>query len=174
MRMKSFLSFAALALAAMTASAPARADVTTFAKAGVWEAYGGTSNDGQGLCGVSTRGGGKWIGVKYYKGDESITIQLSNTAWTVTDGDKVSVVMRFDDESPWRAKGTAFHMRDGDAALEFSINEDQLATFMREFRQSDFMIIRFPDSKVEDWRANLAGTSKVADSMSECLRVLKR
>ena len=174
MRMKSLVTAATVGLVAMFTTVSARAEVKTFARAGVWEAFGGTSNDGQGLCGVSTRGGGKWIGVKYYKGDETITIQLSNESWTVTDKDKVSVVMKFDDESPWRASATAFHMSDGDAALEFSIKEDQMNIFMREFRQSDSLIIRFPDSKVEDWRANLAGTSRVADAMSECLRVLRR
>ncbi len=90
----------AAAIAATLLSAPASAEVRTYARAGAWEAFGGSSNNGQKVCGVSTSGDGKYIGVKYYKGDSSLTIQLSNTAWKVTDGTKVAVTMKFDSQSP--------------------------------------------------------------------------
>jgi hypothetical protein len=165
-----------LGVAALAASAfvsTAWADVKTFSRAGAWEAFGGTSNNGQRLCGVSTSGDGKYIGVKYFKGDSTLTIQLSNTNWRVTNGTKVAVTMKFDNQSPWRARATAYHMSDGDAALQFEIDEDQLDRWMAEFRQSYFLIIGFPNDKVDDWRANLRGTSAIADSMSECLRWMK-
>ncbi len=163
----------AAAIAATLLAAPASAEVQTYARAGAWEAFGGSSNNGQKVCGVSTSGDGKYIGVKYYKGDSSLTIQLSNTSWKVTDGTKVAVTMKFDGQSPWRARATAYHMSDGDAALQFEIDEDQLGRWMAEFRQSYFLIIGFPNDKVDDWRANLRGTSSIADSMSECLRWMK-
>jgi hypothetical protein len=164
-------SLAILAAALFTSAA--QAEVKTYSRAGAWEAFGGTSNNGQRLCGVSTSGDGKYIGIKYYKGDSSLTIQLSNTTWKVTDGTKVAVTMKFDGQSPWRARATSYHMSDGDAALQFEIDEDQLDRWMAEFRQSYFLIIGFPNDKVDDWRANLRGTSAIADSMAECLRWMK-
>ena len=152
----------------------AQAEVKTFSRAGTWEAFGGTSNSGQSLCGVSTEGDGKYIGVKYYRGDASLTIQISNKTWTVTNGTKIQVTMTFDDETPWKASANAFHMADGDAALQFEINEDQLDTWMAEFRRSQSLIVGFPNDKVADWRASLRGTSTIADSMAECLRAMKR
>lgn len=163
---------AAVLAATMSASA-AEAEVKTYARAGAWEAFGGTSNSGQKLCGVSTSGDGEYIGIKYYKGDSSLTIQLSNTTWKVTDGTKVAVTMKFDSQSPWRARATSYHMTDGDAALQLEIDEDQLDRWMAEFRQSYFLIIGFPNDKVDDWRANLRGTSSIADRMAECLRWMK-
>lgn len=171
--MTSIFARAAIALAATLIATAAQAEVKTYSRAGAWEAFGGTSNSGQKLCGVSTSGDGKYIGIKYYKGDSSLTIQLSNTKWKVTDGTKVGVTMKFDDESPWRARATSYHMSDGDAALQFEIDEDQLARWMAEFRRSYNLIIGFPNDKVDDWRASLRGTSSIADSMAECLRWMK-
>ena len=171
--MKLSTTLAAASVIALCAGV-ARAEVTTFSRAGTWEAFGGTSNSGQSLCGVSTEGDGKYVGVKYYRGDASLTLQLSNKTWTVKDGAKVSVTMKFDDESPWKATATAFHMSDGDAALQFEISENQLDRWMAEFRRSYNLIIGFPNDKVADWRASLRGTSAIADSMSECLRAMKR
>lgn len=165
------LTAAAVLVAGISA---AQAEVTTFARVGAWEAFGGTTNNGQGVCGVSTSGDGKYIGVKYYKGDSTLTIQISSDKWKVNNGVKIAVTMKFDDESPWKARGTSFHMSDGDAALQFEINDDQLDRWMREFRRSNTLIIGFPNDNVSDWRASLRGTSAIADAMSNCLSAMRR
>ena len=160
-----------LAVAAVTVAValPARAEMKVLAEAGAWQAFGGTTETGKPACGVSTTGGGKWMAVKYYKGDESLTIQLSSSAWTVTDDTTIAITMAFDEESPWSARATAFHMPDKDAALEFAIKADQIGPFMEEFRKSDTLVVGFPNDKVEDWQANLNGTNAVAAGMISCV-----
>ena len=171
--MKPF-AFAVGAFALSLIAGSATAEVKTFARVGAWEAFGGTTDDGTAVCGVSTQGDGKYIGVKYYKGDTSLTIQLSNETWKVTDGTKVQVTMKFDRQSPWKARANSFHMSDGDGALQFEIDEDQLVRWMREFRASNQLIIGFPNDNVDDWQASLRGTSAIADEMSDCLGRMKR
>ncbi len=149
-----------------------KADVTTFAHVGAWEAFGGLTNDGTPVCGVSAEGGGRWFGLKYFKGDDSLTIQLSKDSWKVKNGTKITVTMQIDDEDPWRASATAFHMNDGDAALQFSIGSGQLAQWMQEFRGGNTLFIRFPNDNVEDWRADLTGSDAIGDAMTRCLRAM--
>jgi len=166
MRLGLLLTVAALTIAT---ALPARAEMKVLAEAGAWQAFGGATDAGKPSCGVSTSGAGKWMGVKYYKGDESLTIQLSSSAWTVTDDTTIAVTMAFDEETPWKARATAFHMPDKDAALEFAIKADQIGTFMEEFRKSDSLLVGFPNDKVADWQADLSGTNAVAAAMIACV-----
>ncbi len=163
--------FAALALAAVCALAPrlAVAEVTTFAKAGVWEAFGGSVDTGGLVCGVSTEGDGKFIGVKFFKGTQTLTIQLANTGWKARSGAVVAVTMRFDQQAAWKADAKAFKLDGGGAGLEFEIDEDQLDTWVDEFRDSERLIVGFPNDNVDDWVASLRGTAAVADAMIGCL-----
>jgi hypothetical protein len=164
------LAAAVLALFLALAPAAAPAQVAVFARAGAWEAFGGTTDDGKRLCGISTSGEGSWLGVKYFKGDNGFTIQLSSTDWTVKDGEQVKVVMRFDRLSPWAGAATGFHMSDGDAALELEVPADKLALWLREFRQSNTLLVEFPEAPdVEDWKVDLAGTTAITDRMIACM-----
>lgn len=161
---------AALLALSLALASPALAEVVVFARAGAWEAYGGTNADGKRLCGISTSGEGMWIGVKYFRGDDGFTVQLSSTDWTVKNGEKVKVIMRFDRLSPWTGAATGFHMSDGDAALELDIPADKLGLWLREFRQSNTLLVEFPDAPdVEDWKVSLAGTTAITDRMIACM-----
>lgn len=150
----------------------ARAEVSTFAQVGSWKAFGGTSTNGKMLCGMSSSSGGKWFGVKYFKGNSNFTVQLSNKSWTVKDGSKVSLSMRFDRESPWRATATTFHMSDGDPAIEFEVGRDQMGNWLREFRGAQTLVLSFPNADVSDWRADLTGTDRIAGEMQRCMQMI--
>jgi hypothetical protein len=117
---------------------------------------------------TATSGGGRWFGIKYFEGVPSLAIQLSKKTWTVPPGTPIDVIRQFDNESPWKARATAFHMDSGDAALEFQINRQQLRPWISEFRESTLLYVRFPSSNVEDWQANLSGTQQIADAMGQC------
>lgn len=155
-------------------SLAAQAEVRTFARSGGWQAFGGTADNKKMMCGVSTEGGGRWLGVKYFENDTALTIQLSKDTWSVKPGTRVKVTMRFDRESPWSATATAFRMSDGDAALEFEVPSRMIGQWLAEFRRSNTLIVGFPESSVEDWRADLAGTDAIADRMGECLRAMSK
>ena len=172
--MKRILSKMAVICAMALPAGGANAEVKTFATAGGWSAFGGTSNNDRMMCGVSTSGGGRWFGVKYFQNNDYLVVQLSKKSWTVKDGTKINVKMQFDRETPWTVKATAFHMSDGDAALEFQIARTEIATWVNEFSGGNNLYIRFPDSDVEDWKANLAGTNTISNRFGECLNAMAR
>jgi hypothetical protein len=148
------------------------AAVQTLQRAGAWEAFGGTSNNGTPVCGMSSSGTGKYFGIKFFAGAQTLTIQLGSSEWRIKNGAKQRVIMRFDTESPWNATATGMHFNDGDAGLEFDINRNQLDQFMREYRNSGQIVVSFPDSDVTSWQGSLAGTDRVSDAFVRCIRAL--
>jgi hypothetical protein len=165
----SIAAFAGVVLAASSSLA----DTEVLARSGAWQAFGGTTNSGRPVCGMSSTGGGKYFGVKYFSGETTLTVQLGNNQWTVKDKIKVKVEMRFDQESPWNATAIGMHFADGDAGLEFDINRDQLEDFMREFRNSNQITIRFPSEDVSPWNGSLDGTDSVSTAFARCVRNLR-
>lgn len=148
------------------------ADIITFKRVNGWQAWGGLSENGRKVCGISTQGGGRWFGIKYFYGDRHVIIHLSKDTWTAKRGTKVDILMKFDNESPWRATATSFFMSDGDVALEFQIRTNQLERWFLEFKRSYTLYIRFPKNNIDDWRADLSGTRKIANAMNQCLQVM--
>ena len=170
--MKLPIALAALAGVALSAGS-SLADTEVLARAGAWQAFGGTTSSGRPVCGMSSTGSGKYFGVKFFSGEDTLTIQLGNDKWTVKDKVKIKVEMRFDQESPWNATAIGMHFNDGDAGVEFDINRKQLDQFMREFRGANAITIRFPNEDVSEWRGSLEGTDSVSNSLTRCVRTLK-
>ena len=163
---------AGAAVAGLLAGAPAKADVVTFARISGWEAYGGVANDGQQVCGISTRGGGRWIGIKYYAGDSGLTLQLSKNTWQIANGLQTKVTMQFDEESPWTAmaKGSKTN---GMAFLEFDVPRRAITQFLNEFKSSDKLLVRFPNEpRIDDWIVDLEGTTAIAEKLFDCIQAM--
>ena len=126
--MKSWLcAAAALGMSVAAAGGAARAEVETLAQAGNWKAFGGMSIPREGtnrkstrLCGVSQGSAEeRYLAIKAFEGDPSFTIQLTWKLWRIKDGDKQTVVLTMDGNSPWTTKqATGMHFDDGDAGLE--------------------------------------------------------
>jgi hypothetical protein len=157
----------------MLAAGSSLADTRVLARAGAWQAFGGTTSSGRPVCGMSSTSAGKYFGLKYFSGENTLTVQLGNDKWTLKDKVKVKVEMRFDQESPWNATAIGMHFNDGDAGPEFDINRKQLDQFLREFRGADAIIIRFPSEDVSEWRGSLGGTDSVSSSFTHCVRSIK-
>jgi hypothetical protein len=171
MRVSVATCMVALALVGLSAS-PAAAEIVTFKRSAGWEAFGGRSTDNRKLCGISASGGGRWFGVKYFEGDDNLTIQLSKNTWTVKNGAQIDIAMQVDREGPWTASATAFHMDGGDGAIEFTIGRKQINEWFNELRYGNTLYVRFPRSDVEDWQADLSGTQEIVDAMGECLQAM--
>ena len=149
------------------------AETSTIARAGNWEAFGGTTTKGRGVCGVSqTTGDGKYFGVKWFSGYDTFTLQLGWKEWNIEDGSKQDIVMIMDSNPPWRATATGFHFEDKDAGLEFTINKSEIDNFTREFRTSAALRMQYPGGNATDWVISLAGTGAVSDALQNCLRKL--
>ena len=167
MRLPFCLALAATVIA--LAEPPAEADTQTLARSGAWSAFGGTTSGGRPVCGVSSSGQGRYFGLKFYKGDETLTIQLGSSAWKINDKAKQHVTMRIDDNSRWTATATGMHFNDGDAGLEFEINRKELGRFIQEFRAGSEIILTFPDSNASDWRGSLSGTDTISATFNRCI-----
>jgi hypothetical protein len=162
------------AAAALCATAQAAwADTHVLSSAGEWEAFGGTTTSGRPVCGMSSSTNGRYLGVKYFSGDTTWTVQLGTTAWTVENGAKQRLEMQFDENAPWNATGTGMHFNDGDAGIEYTISRDELDQFVSEFRGSAFLYIRFLGSNVASWTSALAGTQTLGEVFNRCVRELK-
>ncbi len=164
---------AAATSVALLVAVPLRADTSILARAGNWEAFGGTTTQGKPVCGVSqTMDDGRYVGVKFFNGDDTFTLQIGWKQWRINDGDKQAIHMTLDSNALWKATATGFHFNDGDAGLEFTINARELDEFVREFRNSSVMRLQFPGSGAQDWSVSLSGTSAVSDAFDRCRRNL--
>ena len=162
-----------LAVAAIAVVGVADAAVTKLASVGSWELYGGTADDGKPVCSMSSSGNGLYFGVKYYKGDSGLTIQVSHSDWKLKDGLKIKTTMQFDKGSPWSANASSFHWSSGEAALELLIPNSSIDAWIEEFAAADSMLLSFPDEKaVDDWQLDLAGSSTIAQRMETCAHKL--
>ena len=149
------------------------ADTNTLARAGSWEAFGGTTTNGRGVCGISAEISKRYFGLKYFAGNPTFTIQIGTPEWTVTKGEKIGVTMLLDNNPPWHANGTAFVFEDGDAGLQFTVKRDELDNFTREFRSSSLLKVRFEDGRFRDWTMGLEGTLVVNGAFQNCVKGLK-
>ncbi|HMK67512.1 MAG TPA: hypothetical protein VK433_03100 [Stellaceae bacterium] len=159
----------ALLLAMGFAASSAVAETHVLRRAGIWEAFGGSTTSGRPVCGVSSQVQDKYFGWKYFYGDDTFTIQLGKSSWQIDDGAKQKVMMQFDQNSPWNATATGMHFNDGDAGLEFTINRSQLDEFEQEFRSSNQAMVRFPGSDAQDWFVPLQGVNSVFDAFRQCI-----
>jgi hypothetical protein len=155
------------------AARPGWAETHVLARAGGWEAFGGTTTSGRPVCGMSSSSNGRYFGLKFFSGDNTLTIQLGSNAWRVENGAKQKLQMRFDAESPWNATGTGMHFNDGDAGLEYTINRNELDEFMHEFRDSSRIVITFIGSNATAWSGSLAGTGAISENFARCMRDLR-
>ena len=167
--MKAMAWAAAAAWVALLAASPGFAETRPLATAGFWKAFGGTSESGVPLCGMSTSGKNMFFSLKVYKGDDDMTVQLGSSEWKIKDGGKQKLAMRFDREKPWNATATGFHFSDGDAGFEFTVKLKNLETFLGEFIQGQKLRISFEGSNVDAWSADLTGTAAVTSAFADCI-----
>ena len=156
--------------AAVLAALSAYADTQTLFQSGPWILYGGTSNSGHALCGmrVSDSAGNRTVHIKYFAGDDHLTIQMFKSTWHVPNGMRLAVTMQMGRNPVWsaRAYGEADH-------IEFTIPYSGLDSFAREFRFSEAMRITFPEGNEAPWITSLAGTNAILDQFIGCMRAIR-
>jgi hypothetical protein len=165
---RSVVLVAALALGAGNALAQTR----TLGTFGAWEAFGGTSNDGKPVCGVSTVWrDGRYFGIKYWQGRQHFTIQLIKPSWQIPSGTRIPVALQFDQLSPWTANASGFPgTSTAGAFVEFTVPFGRLDNFLREFRQATSAVVNFRSGNEPAWRLTLTGSNAASQAMGDCLR----
>ena len=161
-----------VALCLLAFASGASAETKTLSRAGSWEAFGGTTTNARGVCGVSAEVSKHYFGVKFYAGNDTFTIQLGTGQWTAENGEKVPLTMQLDNNPVWRATGTLFHFEDGDAGLQYSVKRDELDNFVREFRTSSLLKLDYK-GRFPSWTMGLEGTMAVYGTFQNCVRGLK-
>jgi hypothetical protein len=162
-----------VALGLLAISGSVSADTKTLARAGSWEAFGGTTINGRGVCGVSAEPAGRYFGLKLFAGGTTFTIQMGTKEWKLENGTKLPLTLRFDNNSPWTATGTVFHYEDGDAGLQFTVKREEIDTFAQEFRASSTLRIQFENNMPAPWVLGLEGTMAVNSAFQNCMKSLK-
>jgi hypothetical protein len=168
-RWRSLAVAAALSLAATSASA----ETKSLARAGSWEAFGGTTVAGRSVCGISAEPAGRYFGLKLYSSNTTFTIQMGTSQWKIDNGTKVPLSLRFDGNPVWSATGTGFHFDDGDAGIQFDVQRAEIENFAREFRDSSKLLIQFQDNRFPQWIMGLEGTLAVNAAFQSCIRRLQ-
>jgi len=165
--------FSAAAAGLLLGASAVRADTVVFARSGPWEAFGGTAANGTAVCGMSTSWpDDRYFGVKYFKGDNTVVIQLGSPHWRIEDGAKQRVIMQIDRRGPWGANATGMHFSATEAGLGFSISRNQLDTFIAEFRYGDVLGFAFPNTTADNWSVSLRGTNAVTSSFANCIEAM--
>jgi hypothetical protein len=148
---------------------PANAETMLITRAGAWQAFGGTTANGQPVCGVSQSASDRYFGLKYYARDSTFTVQIGAKGWRLENGAKQKLQMVLDGNRPWGATAAAMHFGDGDAGLEFTISRAELDQFAAQFRNSGSLRVQFTDWDQEAWTLSLAGSNAVTDAFLQCI-----
>ncbi|MGC8470325.1 MAG: hypothetical protein ACP5NI_10510 [Acetobacteraceae bacterium] len=167
LRLCNVLSGAALGLAVLgLAPRGAGAAVHTTATAGAWNAFRGTATDGHPLCGVSTFDDppGSAVLIKYFRGDTHLVVQLEKQSWAIPRGAHVPVRLRFDQYSAWTARATG-----AGRFLELTVGDHEIRRFLREFRLSYRLTVRFPAGNEPRWHTDLTGTNAIVADFADCV-----
>ncbi len=149
------------------------AETRTLGRFGSWEVFGGTSDDGQPLCGVSTNlTDGRYFGLKYWNGRDRFIIQLVNPNWRLDEGLRVPVSLQFDNQSPWNANAVAHAGGNAGAFVEFNVPFGRLDQFLREFRLAEKALLTFPGGQDRPWGIGLTGSNAASQAMDSCIKAL--
>ena len=160
------------AIAFVCAAVPTlgQAQVRATATHGVWTIYEGQADNGKNLCTLLAHGSGRYMGMKYFAGDNKLIVHLVNTNWTAKPGISVDLTAEFDNRGAWTATARTFKTNNGDAALEFSIPVKQVDQWADEFKRSDRLTIRFPGQQnVSDWSVSLDGSDRILSPFVKCM-----
>jgi hypothetical protein len=159
-------------LAACLTFSGLHAETTVLIKSGSWEAFGGTSDSGTSVCGISSSPEKKYFGLKQFGNRDTFTIQISDKSWSITDKSKYSVTMRLDRNRLWTATASGMHFKDGDPGLEYEIRRAELRKFNKEFGSSDKLKIMFANG-MPTWNLDLAIARKVSSEFAACNEKIK-
>jgi hypothetical protein len=148
----------------------ASADTKTLARAGSWEMFGGTTTNGRGVCGISAEVKNRYFSLKFFAGNSTFIVQLGTPAWKIANGEKVGRTLRSDNNSPWQATGTTFTSGDGDAGPQYTVKNEELDVFAREFRTSSLLKLQFDSGRFPPWTMGLEDTMVVEAAFQTCIR----
>jgi hypothetical protein len=155
-----------VALAAITLTAPARADTTIYYHAGNWDAFEATAANGQPLCGIGSHNtaNGATLSLRSQPGIGDVLFIASKTGWQIPAGTKLPVVMQIGLNQPWTEQATG----NGDS-VQWVVDGNAMQAFNAQFSGASSMTVTFPSGSEPPWVMGLAGSSAITTAMARCV-----
>ena len=160
-----------LMLAFVALPGVALAQTQTLATAGAWRTYGGTSNNGTPVCGMSTqdRDSGRELHVKFFRGSQYLAVQMFKASWRIPNSARMQVVIQIDATPRMQAGAVPVQEANG-RGLQWNIGQATLRDFLVRFREGSRMTVSFPSGSEPSWVTYLSGTAEVLRAFSDCVR----
>ncbi|MFL1463138.1 hypothetical protein ACI6QG_13095 [Roseococcus sp. DSY-14] len=151
----------------LAAAAPALAQTSRLGGAGAWEAYGGRSQDGTRLCGmtVSNANRSRSLHFKWYMGTPGFVVQAFGQGWRIPPGTTLRVTLAVDGNPPWTTQGATGN----GTMVQWRVQGDAFRPFTNQFRAGSRMTVAFPDGSETPWSVSLAGSSATLDLFTRCV-----
>jgi hypothetical protein len=171
MRFAEFVGLAIAGLCSTTPSIPANAATYTIQQIGAWQAFGGTDNGGIPVCGIMNVGeGGRVFAIKTWSNTPYLSIQVFKSSWRIPQGQEVAIELQFDSHNPW---GPAHGIAVPPNGIQFRVQPNATADFLREFELSSQVFVRFPGGTEQPWRGGLSGTAAMSITFLDCVAKMK-
>jgi hypothetical protein len=129
----------------------------------------GNITQGSPACGLSNNAanpGMKLFMVKWFYGNDYLTIQISKQSWRIPKSARGEIEIKFDNGTPFI--GTAHAHPEGNI-MELPVPISQINNFMQEFRDSNRMTVRFVSGNEQPWWADMAGSRPVGLAFERCI-----
>lgn len=145
---------------------PARANITVYYHAGVWEAFDGQGDDGQTVCGIGSRNpsDGSAFSVRFVIGGDDVTFTAVKPSWDIPDHTQIPVVMQVGLEQPWSEQAIGSGNR-----VQWIVSQADVQSFDEQFRRSSSMTVTFPAGSERPWTISLAGSTAASNAMGRCV-----
>ena len=153
-------------VAARPTPPPAGTHVTY--SSGAWRAFSGTSSGGRRVCGAKLEGEDRAFMLKWFDGDDDLTVHIFKQGWAISSGTIVDVMVQIDRVEPWTASGSG-----NGSMVAFSVPGGDAAKFLGELNAGRALHIAFPSGNEAEWDGNLSGNNGVLVVVAQCIRAFE-
>ena len=149
-------------------AAPARAEVVTYGKAGLWDAFAGTSSDQKPMCGISTSFPDRMVLLKWFAGRDHLTFHLTKVGWNIPGSAEAPMSLKFDTtDTVWTVTGKS--ITDAPHMLELYVPNSKMRDFARAFTSGNLMVVNFLSGSEPPWYVQLTGNAAMWGKLAECV-----
>jgi hypothetical protein len=153
-------------LAMLITPAGARAQIRTYYRVGVWDAFSGRNDSGGAVCGVgnTSPADNRRLSLRFDIGGTDTVFEASKPGWTIPENTRVTVVMQVGLNTPATEQATGHGQTIG-----WTEDPGAMQAFDRQFRDSSSLTLTFPDGNEPPWTISLAGSSAISDAFGRCI-----
>lgn len=162
----------AAALALILGTGLAYADMTTILISGRWAAFGGYGEDGVTPgCGISSYMpvDQRSLLVKWFKGQQTVGIELYKPSWAIPKGVQIDMVLRVDGAEPLTGKGVSVGDSGTGAGIRIWVSPQVLTSFTAQMRYGYQLVVSFPAGTEPPWVFSLIGSNGAITAMVGCI-----